>query len=407
MKSTEQNLSFQLKLVEDTFSQIQQLVHSQMKGAALKMAKSLFDEEVERLCGKRFSRKGDNYFLRAGNDPGSILVNGQKVKIKKPRVKNENGEVRLQTYQALNDYDLLCDKIMNYMLSGVSTRNYEPLLDEISEGTGLKKSSVSKAFIKGSREHLNLINGRDLRDFDIFSIMIDGVHIGGRTVIVALGIDSSGKKHIIGIREGNTENSIVVKDLLSSLIERGLSKENPILFIIDGSKALRKAISSCFSPQALVQRCTIHKGRNVCEYLPKNNHSEFYRKWKRINSMTNYSDALKEYKSLLLWIESINYQAATSLKEADNETLTVIKLGIPLLLRKTLHSTNPIETVFSQAKPNISRVKNWTGTDQISRWVASTSIRIEEKFRTIKGYKQIPLLKENMKTLYLASKDNV
>jgi transposase-like protein len=407
MNPTEPKTPVQLKLVEDSFNQIQQLVHAQMKGAALKMVKSLFDEEVERVCGRPFSHKGTELAHRAGSDPGSVLLNGQRVKIKKPRIKSKGVEVPLESYQALNDYDLLCERTMKFMLSGVSTRNYDPLLDELSGGLGLKKSSVSKAFVKGSREDLDFINGRDLKTEDIFCIMIDGVYVAGRAVIAALGINSKGKKIILGLREGNTEDSDIVKDLLQSFIERGLSKDSQILFVIDGAKALKSGIRKCFGHHHLIQRCIIHKERNIKKYLPEQYHAEFKRRWRLIHGLVEYEEAIIEYKKLFNWLSSINHEAAKSLDEAELETLTVVKIKAPALLRKTLCSTNPIESVFSSARRMMKRVKNWKGVDQVSRWSASTLRESEKKFRTIRGFKEIELVKINMKNLNLDSKTGV
>jgi len=381
-----------LFIVKDAFSQIRCLVESKMRGAALDLVQNLFHEEVERLCGKPFQRKHSELYFRGGSDPGSILIQGKRLSVKKPRIKSDDGEVHLESYNALQSYDLLCDRVMNHMLSGVSTRNYEPLIDEISGGLGLKKSAVSEAFVKESREILDEINSRNLADLDICFILIDGIAFGERLVVVAIGINSKGQKYVLGLREGSTEDGEVCKDLLSSLIERGLSKERSYLFVIDGGKGLRSAINVMFK-KSLVQRCSVHKLRNIKSYLDKQYHRELNRRWRTLHGHAHYSAALEDYQKLLEWLSNINHEAASSLEEAKMETLTVVKLKVPGLLRKSLHSTNIIESVFSKVRSKTDRVKNWrTSTDQISRWAAAALMTSEKTFMTLKGFKQIPMI---------------
>lgn len=195
MKSTDQKPQYQqsFRVIRDAQDQIREIVECQMRGAAISMIQQLFSEEVEKLCGPTFSRKSSKRCHRGGSDPGRVLLHGQQVSVKKPRVKKAGKEVELESYSALQNYDLLCDRVMNHMLSGVSTRNYEPLLDDVTGGTGLKKSTVSSAFVAASKEQLEALNGRDLSEYDFTSIMLDGVGYGDRTVVVALGITSQGK----------------------------------------------------------------------------------------------------------------------------------------------------------------------------------------------------------------------
>jgi putative transposase len=246
MKKTTKTTGVQLAIVEDAFSQMRSLVHQKMKGAALAMALQLFDDEVEHLCGPKFSRKTGGAFHRGGSDDGSVIAQGRHVQIKKLRVRTGNKEVPLESYNALQNYDLLCDRVMSHMLAGVSTRNYEGLLDEVSNSTGLKKSTVSEAFVKSSQASLSEINGRDLSHDEFVAIMVDGIGFGDRLVIAALGITTDGKKMIIGLREGDSENSAICVDLIQSFFDRGLNTVMPILFVIDGSKALKKAIRKVF-----------------------------------------------------------------------------------------------------------------------------------------------------------------
>ena len=394
MKNIKYQQSFQS--LNDYGQQIREIVQGRMKSAVLDLVCQLFEDELHFLCGPRYDRS--KKCLRAGSDPGSIYVNGQRVLIKKPRVKKKGQEVEVKTYSALRDYDLLSNRIKDYMLRGVSTRDYEPLLDEISRGTGLKKSSVSKAFVKSSRGTLEDFNSRDLSDLDFISLMIDGVNFGDRTVVVALGIDIKGKKHILGLREGSTENWELCRDLFENLLSRGLRSDQKYLFIIDGSRALRKAIRKVFGSEAIVQRCVRHKERNILKYLSKQRHQEFIRRWKRLHGSASYQTALKEYEDLVRWLGHTNHAALDSLEESEKETLTVIRFNVAPLLKKTLLSTNPIESAFSYTQYRVQRVKNWRSSpDQVGRWAATILLEAETRFRTIKGFMHLPKLKEELK----------
>ena len=390
------------EIVQDSYQEIREMVQLQMRGAALKLIKGLFQEEMEELCGKPFSRKKEQHCHRGGSDKGSVVLQGQRVGVDRPRAKNAGQEVQIKTYEALQGYDLLCDRVMKHMLAGVSSRNYDGLLEELEGGLGVKKSLVSKAFVKGSRRALEEINGKDLSGQEWIAIMIDGIGLGKRMVVAALGITTAGKKQILGLREGDTENSEVCKDLLSNLVERGLSSQEIFLFVLDGSKALKKAVKKVFGERFPIQRCVRHKERNVLEYLPRNCHGEFRRRWKMIHGSINYQRAQQQYDQLRCWLSRINQAALESLEEAEMETLTVIRLKTPGLLRKTLLSTNPLESVFSGVRSQTGRVKNWrTGSDQASRWAAATLVDTQKKFRLIRGYREIPALMSELKNLGL------
>lgn len=404
MKNTINGQPFQpsFSIVRDTFGEIRELVQSQMRGAALALLQDLFREEVTELCGSPFSRKNGRAHHRGGSDPGSVILAGQRIKVKKPRVKKLGEEAQLESYAALQDFDLLCDRVMKHMVSGVSTRNYEPLLDEIAGSTGLKKSSVSKAFVKGSRQALDEINSRDLSSHRWLALMIDSLDFAGRAVTVALGITTQGKKLVLGLREGNTENSEIVKDLLSSLIDRGLSREDRFLAVLDGAKALRKGVQMVFGTAVPIQRCIRHKERNVLEYLPKQYHLEFRRRWKLIHGSASYALAKAEMDKLASWLGEVNHAAGESLEEARGETLTMIRLGAPRALRKSLESTNPLESIFDGVRAKSSRVKNWrSGQGQVSRWAATALLAGEKKLRAIRGVKEIPILLTAIKQNHL------
>ena len=307
-----------------------------LRKVALTLATDLMHEELLELCGPKFSRKSDGQVVKAGSDPGSVYLSGQRVIVRRPRVKNHDGkEVDLESYSALQDYDLLSSRVTDFMLEGVSTRGYEKLLDEVESGVGLKKSTVSKAFTKGSLKMLNDLNGRSLKDFTFAAVMIDSIDLGGRAVLSALGVTNEGKKMILGFREGTTESWDVVRDLFHNLVDRGLNTTEPILFVTDGAKALKKGIRKLFGRDAFIQR------------------------WKKLHGMITFAEAEKDYRALAQYLGEINHEALNSLEEANMETLTAIKLGCPRLLRVTLLSTNPIESPFDLVLSKSMRVKNW------------------------------------------------
>jgi len=380
-------------VIDDIRSQIRERVRNELRDSAFKFVHGLFLEEAEALCGLPFSRKKEGDCHRGGWDPGSVILEGQRVAVQKARVKKNGKDVELDSYRALQGFDLLQERVLQQMVKGVSTRDYEPLLKEVSGGLGLKKTSVSKAFIRGSRQALDAINGRDLAPYSWAAMMIDGIEFADTSVIVVLGITTTGKKLVLGLLRGDTENSEVCKDLFQQLIDRGLKYDDPFLFVLDGSKALKKAVRKVFGESFPVQRCIRHKERNVLKYLSRQHHAEFRRRWKLIHGMAKYSDAKQELDRLAHWLSQRNLEAAASLEEADGETLTVIELGATASLRRTLLSTNPIESAFERVRAKTKRVRRWRrDKDQIERWSAATLAEAERRFKAIRGAKDLPAL---------------
>lgn len=376
----------------------------ELRESALNLVKDLFKAEITELCGDLFQRKNTDLFHRAGTNPGSILLKGQRVKVTKPRVKHNQKEVELNSYNALQSYDLLQDRVMGHMLHGVSTRDYNKLIEDVSGGVGLSKSSVSRVFKSGSKKSLEEINSRDLSKYNFLSVMIDGIEFGAKMLIVAVGITESMQKLILGLRLGDSENSEVCKDLLSSIIERGFDQNKKYLFVLDGAKALRAAVLKVFGEDTAIQRCIRHKERNIISYLPKHYHSELRRRWKLIHGMVHFDAAKKELEKLKYWLKNINLESHASLEEAADETLTVIKLQVPGKLRSTLISTNPIESIFSQVRGKTQRIKRWKKNgDQVTRWAASILLNIESKNHRYSYCKSdIEIIKNNLnKTIIL------
>jgi putative transposase len=310
-----------LSIVEDSTDQIRQMIHQQVRGAALAMIQDLLLDEVASLCGPTFSRKGKEGLHRGGSDPGSVILEGKRIAIKKPRARKAGKDIELQSYAALQGYDMLQDRVVNHMMSGVSTRSYDGLLDEVAGGMGLQKSAVSKAFVKGSKEALEFLNGRDLSSHKWMAIMIDGIEFAGSCVIAAMGITIEGKKLILGLKLGDTENWEVCKDLLQEILLRGLQFDSPILFVLDGSKALKKAVGKVFGQKHPVQRCIRHKERNCLKYLPEQYHPEFRRRWKLLHGMSRYDDAKLETRlSFRLGAHYIDWRVLLELVSTDKPT---------------------------------------------------------------------------------------
>lgn len=276
---------------------------------------------------------------------------------------------------------------MAHMIAGVATRSYDELLDELAGGLGLSKSSVSRVFAKGSQEALDHLNTRDLSSHTWCAVQPDAIYFAKKSIVVALGINGIGEKVILGLIEGNTECATVCGDLLKTLVSRGIRQDKPFLFVIDGGKGMRRAIKDIFGENFPVQRCLIHKARNIEVYIPERAHLEFRRRWRRMRSYEQHADAIQELSKLKDWLSTINKDAVKSLEEAGDELLTAQRLGASPYLRRCLTNTNAIETIFGRVRAISNRVKNWhTSSDQRKRWVAVGLLSTEKNCIRIHGY---------------------
>jgi transposase-like protein len=373
----------------------------------LKMVSQMFLDEVEALCGPRYQHHREAQAWRGGHEQGSIYWAGQRQAVERPRVRNQKGEVHLESYGALRDYDLFSKEVQDLLLRGVSTRDYSDLVRKVDEDLGLSKSSASRAFVRASQKDLDAINGRDLAGEVYCALMIDGLEENGRHYVCVLGFTTQGHKKILGLREGATENSEVVTDLLASLIERHLSTTVHVLFVIDGAKALRKAITAQWGSRAVIQRCQEHKIRNVGSYVPDHLQAEVERRMRAAYAMNSYDQAWTALQKLLRWLREHNDAAAKSLAEGLEETLAVHRLDLPPLLRQTFRSTNPIESMFDKVRSRTRRVKNWRGRNQFARWASSALLLHEKRFNRIKGHKQLYKLLVALENLSVDKKTEV
>ncbi|MGI0080786.1 MAG: IS256 family transposase [Nitrososphaerales archaeon] len=381
-----------LPLVE-VWEQLQPEVEHLTGMAGLKIIRAVIEDEVTRRVGPRYQPDPASSCVRWGQQPGYVVFGGQKVVVERPRVRTRKGEeVSLESYARLQHDGRRQRAVREGIVAGLTSRNYHRAVQSVLEGYGIAKSSISREFVAASAAQLKKLCEKKLAGLDLVAILIDGIHLGQQVLVVALGIETSGNKQVLGLWQGATENTTVVKELLEDLVARGLDAERRYLFVIDGAKALRAGIERVFGERAEVQRCQIHKRRNVKEHLPKNAQGDIDRRIRNAYALTGYAEAKAELEKLFRQLERINPSAARSLEEGLEETLTVHRLGVGALLRKTLASTNPIESCLSTVERVAHHVKRWHGGNQPLRWTATGLLEAEKKFRRVKGYRELETL---------------
>lgn len=356
---------------------------------------SMMEAERVALCGPKGQPDPDRRALRGGHTRSWMTLGGRRVPMRRPRARSVAGEeLSLASFGWAEKRDPLNDATLAAIAAGVSTRRYEGTLDRLPAGEphgSVSRSSVSRRFVALSAAQLGEhFSCRLELDFPV--VLVDGIHFRERIVLVALGIDFEGGKHVLGLREGSTENATVVKALLADLVERGLDPERSRLWVIDGAKALRRAIRDLFGEAALVQRCQVHKLRNVIEHLPEHVHASVGR---AINDAWNSRDpalALKQLERLARSLEREHPGAASSLREGLEETLTVQRLGIDGALYLTLRSTNPIENLNGAVAHHTRNVKRWRDGQMVLRWVGAALLQATGGFRRVRGMRDMPKL---------------
>jgi len=354
----------------------------------------VFEEEVTELCGPKGKHSEDRQAYRHGQDATKVVYGGTKISVKSPRVRSKTGgEIPLDSLEYFQAEDQLNENIFAMILNGISTRKYEGVATRTisAESKSVGKSTVSKRYQveleKVAKEFFN----RKLED-DYFAIMIDGITVAKLTVIVAMGINTDGKKHILGLVAGGSENSSVVKVLLDDLIDRGLNPDTARLFVLDGSKALYKGVKDTFGSNCYIQRCQVHKKRNVVAHLPDSEKDGIGIRISLAYMEYDYDAALSKLNAIANDLEHRYPDAAASLREGLEETLTVHKLNVPGKLRKTLATTNPIESGNSVARAITNRNKRYQSGEMILKHMAAGYIQAEASFKRINGYKEIPFL---------------
>jgi transposase-like protein len=364
-----------------------------IRQAGLQLMDLLMQEEVRELAGERSQRQAERTASRWGSELGYCVVMGQKVPIERPRVRtSDNKEVRLGSYEMFHRGEPLTETVWEKLMLGLSTRKYGQAVRQFTEAYGLEKSAISEHFIEASREKLKGMMERRLEKTRLCALLIDATPFQGQQMVAALGIGQDGRKKILGIRQGATENATVVGELLGDLVERGLDFTAPRLYVLDGGKALTAAVKKYAGESAAIQRCQVHKRRNVLDHLTDEMKPAVAKKLNAAYALEDYAAARQALNALHRELMDLNPSAARSLAEGMEETLTVHRLHLPMQLRRTMASTNVIESAFSIVEQVCKNVKRWHGGDQRERWVGSGLLIAEKQFRRVQGYKQIPVL---------------
>lgn len=361
--------------------------------------------EADRVaeCGPKGRHDRERRAVRGGSTASAVTLGGRRIKIRRPRARTMEGqEVMLPSFVFAADRDPLDEYTLETVAAGVSTRKYRRTLEPTPAGTAersVSRSAVSRRFVALTQKRMRQWLGRPLDDLDLRVVMIDGKAFRKHCLLIALGLDSQGKKHVLGIREGTTENAAVAKALLRDLIDRGLPSDRGMLFLIDGAKALSSAISSVYGELGVIGRCQEHKRRNILDHLPDHLHGHVSRSLRQAWDAKTASVAKRQLEHLAKSLDHEHPGAAASVREGLDETLTLIRLGVGGALYKTLRTTNPIENLNEAVARYTRNVKRWRGGLMIQRWACAALIEAEKSFRRVRGYKDMPALVAELDSL--------
>src|SRR6476620_8623778 len=366
--------------------------------AGMAVMAAMFEAEIAQVCGPKGMHNRGRAAVRHGTGKGSVTPGGRRVRVDRPRARTVDGhEVPLGSYAHFAAEDLLSQVVMERMLAGVATRRHartaEPVGIQVEqEAKSTSRSAISRRFVKQTETALGELMARDLAGEDIKVLMLDGEHMAERCVVVALAITADGTKKPVGLWDGATENKTVVRSLLADLLERGLAFDDGLLVVIDGAKALPAAVREVFGDRALIQRCALHKRRNIADHLPDKEKGWVDAKLVKAFNHPDPDAGLRNAKSLATQLQKSHPRAAASLREGLEEMFTVTRLGLDGRLTKTLTTSNPIESMISIAKATNRNVTRWRDGQMVLRWTAAGMLNAERSFRRIKGYKQMPQL---------------
>ncbi len=375
---------------------VREALYETVIGAGLACVDEALEAERVALCGARYEHAVDRKALRAGHAGSSLVLGGRRVAVNRPRARSVEGrELHLPSWREWSARDPLDERALEQMVLGVSTRRYARSLEPLPEAVtvrGVSKSAVSERFVYGTERKLAALMSRDLRELRVVALLIDGVHFGEHLVLAAVGVDERGDKHALGLREGATENTAAVRALLADLVERGLATDRSLLIVIDGAKALHKAVVEVFGAHALIQRCREHKKRNVTDALPERLRAAVRSAMNQAYGTRDTKRAQRLLDNLARRLEHQHPGAAASLREGLEETLTVMRLGLPGNLERVLSSTNLIENLFSRVREIGRRVRRWQSGTMVLRWTAAGVLEAERGFRKLAGYRAMPIL---------------
>ncbi|MBS4010099.1 MAG: IS256 family transposase [Roseovarius sp.] len=373
----------------------------------LEVMAEMMEAEVVNLAGPKGRHDAGRTHTRHGTEHGSVTLGGRRLQVARPRVRtvgDEPAEATLASYAMFASADLLTEQVTARMLAGISTRKYPVALEPVGEAversaTSTSKSAVSRRFVTATAERLAELCARPLDEHRWPIVMLDGVHVGEHLLVVALGVTDDGTKVPLGVVEGSTENAAVCGQLVADLVDRGLDASKGVLFVIDGGKALAKAIRAAFGPKALIQRCRRHKERNVLGHLPEAERPLIQRKLRAAWANPDADTAERELTALARALDKKRPGAAASLREGMADTLTVNRLGITGSLVKTVESTNPVESMIEIVRHHARRVKRWQHGEMALRWTAAGMLAAEEQFRRVKGFRELPQLLASLEAM--------
>jgi putative transposase len=390
--ASQQQIQFALPLPE-IVALIQRGLMNLALVAFTQLAEEMMRWEVHTLAGPKNQSAAGRDNMRWGSQLGYCVVGGQKVPLERPRVRDvRNREVPLGSYEMLQQASLMEESVWHKILHGLTTRRYSEVVRELEQAYGIEKSTVSEHFIEASRRRLEMVSGRPLDEHALCAMMIDGTCFEDQQVVVAIGLTLQGHKVVLGLHQGATENTTVVRHLVDDISQRGVDFQVPRLYVLDGGKALHAAVRKVAGKCAVIQRCQVHKIRNVVDHLTQEYQTAIRCKIRNAYGMREHADARRALDALLRELMDLNPSAARSLEEGLEETLTVHRLHLPSNLRRTLSSTNLIESAFSTVETVCRNVKRWQGGDQYLRWVASGLLWAESRWNRIHGYRELPIL---------------
>lgn len=369
--------------------------------AGLAVLQAWLEEDRVAICGPARSRSQARKGYRWGSTSSEITLGGRKVKVARPRVRSQAGaEIELPRFQWAAREDPLVERTLEQILAGVSTRSYARSLEGVGMGVvsrSTSKSAASRRFVEATGKKIEEFMARPLGSLELFAMMIDALEFAGEAVVVALGIAADGSKEVLGLIHGSTENAGLCRDLLAHLVERGLPTDRSLLFVLDGSKALHKSVVDAFGKRALIQRCTLHKRRNVREHLPKERQRTVDAVLRQAYRCTDAGKARALLVNQARTLEEDYPSAAASIREGLDETLTVMRLGLPDQLVRTLTTTNPIESLMSVIRTKSRNVRRWRGGKMRLRWAVVGAFEAQKAFRRIKGHRHLVTLANRLR----------
>jgi putative transposase len=375
-------------------------------GAGLQVMAAMFDEDVTGLCGPDGKHNADRAGYRHGAEPGSVTLGGRRVPVTRPRVRaaDGSGELHLPSYDLFSSTEILGKMALEKMIAGLSSRRYaaglEPTGQAVEEAAvSTSKSAVSRRFVAATETALADLMSKRLDGLDLVAFMVDGVHFGEHTCVVALGIDIDGTKHPLGVEEGSTENAAVVTDLITGLRDRGLDTGKPVLVVLDGAKALSRAVKDVFD-KPVIHRCQQHKIRNVIDKLPEKLKSVTEKRMRQAYHAESALKAEAELTELARELDKTHPGAAASLREGMAETLTVLRLEVPPTLARTLRSTNTIESMIEICREHSKNVKRWRDGTMALRWCAAGMTEAGKQFRRVNGHLHLPRLRAALEACF-------